>query len=278
MQPPHGETMTPHRLIASTRHERSPQIAPDGERIAFVSNRSGNAEVWVAQSDGSDPIQLTSYPSSFSGSPSWSPDGKRIAFDSLREGSWDIYTVSTQGGVARPVVVRDGNDARPAWSADGKWIYFSSNAGGTSEIWKVPAEGGEPEQVTLEGGYHSSESPDGKFVYYGKRGEPGLWRMPTEGGDETLVIKDFDSADQGFWDLVEGGVCLVDRAGTDSIGSGWVLKCLRLDTQAVTTVVELVRPPGTNAAPFDFSKDGKWFAWTGTDQSDSDLMVVEGFR
>jgi eukaryotic-like serine/threonine-protein kinase len=269
----------PQRLIASTRYERTLQIAPDGKRIAFVSSRSGNGEVWIAQSDGSNPMQLTSSQNSFAGSPSWSPDGRTIAFDSLRDGSWNIYTVSSQGGAPRPIVVRDGNDARPSWSADGSWIYFGSNASGTSEIWKVPAEGGEPEQVTLHGGYHSAESPDGKFVYYGKRDEPGLWRMPVAGGNETLVIKDLALADQGFWDLVEDGVCFL-REEENASGGGWVLKCLHFDTGAVTVVANLLRPPGgaTAANPFDFSPDGTWFAYASTDQSDSDLMIVEGFR
>jgi len=77
------------KLIASTYVEGDPQYSPDGSKIVFNSNRSGNAEVWVCNSDGSSPVQLTSL-EAFSGSPRWFPDGRRIVFDSNKEGHVDI--------------------------------------------------------------------------------------------------------------------------------------------------------------------------------------------
>jgi Tol biopolymer transport system component len=65
-QPP-----APTRLIASTRHDNNPKFSPDGQKITFESNRSGTFEIWLCDSDGGNPIQLTSMGSA--GSPSWSP-------------------------------------------------------------------------------------------------------------------------------------------------------------------------------------------------------------
>ena len=73
-------------FIYSTRDDNSPEFSPDGKRIAFMSNRSGDWEIWVCDSDGSNPVQLTSFRGPNVSTPRWSPDGGRIAFDSDAEG------------------------------------------------------------------------------------------------------------------------------------------------------------------------------------------------
>jgi Tol biopolymer transport system component len=79
-----GKLGQPLKLISSTRIEKDPQYSPDGQRIAFISSRSGTFEVWVAGNDGSDPIRLTSLGATRTEMPRWSPDGRRIVFDSNR--------------------------------------------------------------------------------------------------------------------------------------------------------------------------------------------------
>ena len=68
------------KLISSTRVDGDAQFSPDGKKIAFTSNRSGNDEIWVCDSDGSNAQQLTSLGTGNCGGPRWSPDGERIAF------------------------------------------------------------------------------------------------------------------------------------------------------------------------------------------------------
>jgi Tol biopolymer transport system component len=157
------------KLVASTRQDENPVFSPDGQRIAFSSNRSGTWQVWVCDSDGSNPVQLTSF-SGPSGAQlsSWSPDGKHIAFNSRLGGNWDIYAISSQGGAPRQLTMDTAEDISPNWSRDGRWVYFASNRTGAYQVWKVPAEGGAPVQVTRNGGCVAFESPDGKSVYYTK--------------------------------------------------------------------------------------------------------------
>jgi Tol biopolymer transport system component/DNA-binding winged helix-turn-helix (wHTH) protein len=73
----------PSRLIASTRTDREPQFSRSGERIAFISIRSGNSQIWSCDREGHNEVQLTSFSGHTPGSPSWSPDERWIAFDSL---------------------------------------------------------------------------------------------------------------------------------------------------------------------------------------------------
>ncbi|HYV32242.1 MAG TPA: hypothetical protein VEO53_14205, partial [Candidatus Binatia bacterium] len=69
-------------------------FSPDGKKIAFGSDRTGSEEIWISASDGSNPVQLTSFGAPSTGTPKWSPDGKQIAFDSHKVGHSDIYVVN----------------------------------------------------------------------------------------------------------------------------------------------------------------------------------------
>src|SRR5205085_8947357 len=77
----------PVELIASTRLDRAAAYSPDGKKIAFSSNRSGRDEIWLADSDGKNPFQLTEFVGEATGTPHWSPDSRYIAFDSRVAGS-----------------------------------------------------------------------------------------------------------------------------------------------------------------------------------------------
>ncbi len=71
-------------------------MSPDGKRIAFASNRSGNLDIWVANLDGSGPRRLTSSPAQDT-APVWSPTGQEIAFTSSRSGTPQIYIMDSEG-------------------------------------------------------------------------------------------------------------------------------------------------------------------------------------
>jgi Tol biopolymer transport system component len=84
----------PTELIASEQ-DLDPHISPDGKRVVFASNRTGNWEIWVCDSDGSKPQHVTSHTGpAMAGTPRWSPDGRQIAFDFDPEGHPDIYVVN----------------------------------------------------------------------------------------------------------------------------------------------------------------------------------------
>ena len=176
--------------LSSTRLDATPQFSPDGRRVAFTTIRSGNPEVWVANSDGSNAFQLTS--SRYSGTPRWSPDGKRIVYDTqTADGLWDIQVIDAAGGQPTPLVRHAADDKVPSFSRDGKWVYFSSNRGGSDEIYRVPATGGEPVRVTANGGYVAFESADGRSIYYTKTtaGCSPLFVRSLDGGPERQVIE-----------------------------------------------------------------------------------------
>jgi Tol biopolymer transport system component len=100
-----------------------PDWSPDGARIAFQSNRTGNNEIYLMNPDGSDVRQLTSHPAT-DAAPEWSPDGERIAFQSNRDGNDDIWVMNADGSGLVQLTDNAVRDAKPSWSRDGKRIAF----------------------------------------------------------------------------------------------------------------------------------------------------------
>ena len=136
----------PERLIASSRRDLNASYSPDGRKIAFTSGRGGVSDIWICDSNGTNPVQVTS--SQSGGTPRWSPDSRSIVFDSDRAGDYNLYLVDADGGVPRRLTPHPSTDNIGTWSRDGRWIYFHSDRSGTGQIWKIPAEGGEAVQVT----------------------------------------------------------------------------------------------------------------------------------
>src|SRR5262249_53157010 len=76
----------PAPFYSASRSDQEPQISPDGKHIVFSSLRSGNREIWRADADGSNALQLTTAGEMRVGSPRWSPDGQTIVLDGYRNG------------------------------------------------------------------------------------------------------------------------------------------------------------------------------------------------
>jgi len=113
-----------------------PHFSPDGTRIAFRSGRDGNHEIYVMNSDGSQPTRLTNH-EAVDTMPAFSPDGNRIAFTSRRDGDYEIYILALESNGAPGELVRVTNsprrDTHPKFSPDGNWLVFASERGGMND-------------------------------------------------------------------------------------------------------------------------------------------------
>jgi Tol biopolymer transport system component len=239
-------TGSPVELISSPRLQFDEQFSPDGKRIGFASDRSGSIEIWICDSNGLSPVQLTSFGGPLAGTPHWSPDGRWVAFDSR-----GVFVVSAEGGEPRRVTEGNWDDVAPSWSRDGKWIYFCSNRSGDWELWKVPAGGGQAVQLTQTGGFEAKESKDGKWLYYSKRSEQGIWKMPIRGGTGVLVL---NRKTERLWDLTDEGICFIDLATKPHAA----INFYNFDTQRVTRIGTLDKQPLIVAGALSVSPDGQW--------------------
>ena len=142
--------------------------APNGEAIAFGSDRRGNGDVFKMASDGGHQSALTSNAAGDGGA-SWSPDGERIAFWSDRDGDNDIYVMSRDGGHVEALTSSPMDDILPAWSPDGRMVSFvSGRAGGSHELWVMKADGSERRRLTRTSTdeWWPTWSPDGTRIAY----------------------------------------------------------------------------------------------------------------
>jgi Tol biopolymer transport system component/serine/threonine protein kinase len=264
-----GPKSPPTKVISSTRSQIDQDISPNGQKIAFRSDRSGGFEIWVCDSDGSNPVQLTSLGAPHTGTPRWSPDGQQIAFDSRQEGHSDIYVINAEGGAPRRLTTEPFENNVPGWSRDGRWIYFSSNRTGTPQVWKVPAQGGQTTQVTKQGGLAAFESTDGKFLYFIKAPVGPIWRMPLEGGEENRILD--RKIEWSHWRVLENGICFLDSGAMPEIA------LFDFATRQVKQIGIVERAKGFWGG-LAISPDGQWMLFTRVDQVDSEIMLVENFR
>ena len=178
--------------ISSTRDDEGAQFSPDGQRVVFGSNRSGENEIWLADPDGANAVQLTSMSAEGTSTPRWSPDGRTIAFNSNLEGQQEIYVVPAGGGKPSRLTSHEANDIQPSFSRDGGWIYFASGRSGEFRIWKVPVSGGDAVQVTRNVGVAALEAPDDavRLLYADLRtgGEPVMRVSRSPGGEPVKVL------------------------------------------------------------------------------------------
>jgi Tol biopolymer transport system component len=275
-----GHVTSKAPLIASTFRDSDPDYSPDGRRIAFTSGRNGSFGIWVSGSDGTNPRLLFDGGAYVTGSPRWSPDGRRIAFDTrahdpARLGNPSIWLVDADGGEALRLSEAGAADVAPSWSHDGAWIYFSSTRSGDLQIWRRPPQGGAAVQVTRKGGFEGFETTDGRFLLYSKgRQTPGIWRVPTAGGEE-IPVADRDQV--GYWRcwrVARGGIYFATAAPP----AGPRLEFLDLSSGAIKQIAQLSKPPDATIPGLAVSPDGRSLLLAQYDQSGSNIIMVERLR
>jgi len=263
-------------FISSTGLEEGPQYSPDGRHIVFQSTRTGYHEIWRADADGSNPIQLTHFAKNLTGTPRWSPDSRWITFDSRPEGHSEVFVINAEGGQPRQVTQGNSENGVASWSTDGKWIYFASNRGGTWEVWKITPEGTSATQITRRGGFAALPSLDGKYLYYAKgRDVPGLWRVPAEGGEE---VKLFDGPPVGGWGYFAVTADGIYYPEVPAPGKG-ALYFYSFASQTSSLAWPAGKEQSDNGAPaLGISPDGRTMVVCLLDQPLVYIMLVENFR
>jgi TolB protein len=190
----HAIAFTPTPGGPSSGRQASPAWSPDGRRIAFVSNRRGNFDIFVVNADDGLGLRKLSRSPRNDYDPAWSPDGRMIAFQGRRDPPpeserdacplrrcerQEIYVVDADGSRLRRLTHDWRFDAAPVWSPDGRKILFQHRH--HPDVWVMNADGSGRRNLTrsVKQPFASDEapawSPDGrKILFVSNRGD-GNW-------------------------------------------------------------------------------------------------------
>jgi Tol biopolymer transport system component len=157
------------RFTFGAADETAPLWSPDGSRIVFSDNRSGNYELYEKAADGQGEEKLLLHSDELTIANDWSRDGRYIAFASQsKETGFDILLLPTFGD-RKPVTFLKTpfRELWPVFSPDGRYLAYQSNESGRAEVYvqSFPGPGGKW-QVSTAGGVEPRWRGDGKELYY----------------------------------------------------------------------------------------------------------------
>jgi Tol biopolymer transport system component len=191
------------RLTDNLLDSSAPVWSPNGSRIAFRSERSGNPEVYVMDANGRHVRRVTrrALPDT---KPSWSPDGKRIVFQRFETGGnrfvplhSDIAVVNVNGsGMRRLTHTAAADDLNPVWSPNGRTIVFRSDRDGNWELYAMRADGSGLTRLTNDPAVdlNPSWSPNGRELAFAsdrdERGNFDIYVMNAAGSDVRRLTND----------------------------------------------------------------------------------------
>jgi len=168
MTVPAKEGFTRNLTQSSGAHDRNVEWSPDGKTIAFISDRTGEEELYIQKSDGSEAAKaLTSGGGSYKYNPLWSPDGKKILQSTK---ALDLYYIDVASGKKTEVFQSGAWELRDfTWSPDSRWIaYIRPDNRTHNELWLYSLDQKKHFQVTE--GWYSARSPEfdpeGKYLYF----------------------------------------------------------------------------------------------------------------
>lgn len=260
-------------------------------QIAFASNRSGVAQIYVADLNGTEAIQLTNLPSGAC-QPDWSPDGQKIVFISPCKNkekdyvNTSLFIMNADGSNLTTLDASSGGNFDPAWSPDGKTIAFSSLRTGQMEIFLInPDDSTDVKQITTGAQRIESRmpawSPDGtKLVYVVKRlGVYQIWTMNADGSNPTQIIRSGVSYTDYLpdWSPLGNLILFNQRCATTSCNP--YLMSTAPETNATTEQGLKIQLGVVYIENINYSPDGFYLAYEGvSDAGNFDVfyMTVSG--
>jgi Tol biopolymer transport system component/serine/threonine protein kinase len=276
----------PRNLTAdSTADDTQPAFSPDGEHIAFRSEREKGG-IFIMGATGESPRRLTD----FGYYPAWSPSGHEIAFSTekvqdpnvRRPVDSVIWIVDVANGQLRKLAEgKIGDAAQPQWSPTGaRLAYWGRHKGGQRDIWTIPAQGGDPVQVTDDAAFDWNPvwAPDGKSIYFAsdRGGSMNLWHVPIEEqtGHLTGPFEPFTTPSPFGQQLAfshDGRLAvyvnLVSSTNIYTAGFNPYKEAITAPPVAITQGFKHALTP-------DLSPDGEWFVYSSQGEKQEDIYLI----
>lgn len=208
------ETIDLSYITQSNKNIYLPQISPDNTKMAYVSNESGNHDLWISNIDGSEVLKLADDGVVFSGA-NWSPNGQYIAYIASREGNRDVCIVNVSTA-EKECLVEGHHTSLPTWSPDGLSIYFSQR----SDLQGVAVELKQIEISTKvirtlpnlsHGLLLQQNNIDDKMAYYVNTKDSNIYQVNTSNWESEPLITDLLKSFYKSWQLTQKGIYYVNN-------------------------------------------------------------------
>ncbi|MBI4551028.1 MAG: PD40 domain-containing protein [Candidatus Latescibacteria bacterium] len=203
-----------HRMADDVVRQLTGEEGIAQTRIAFVSDRTGQTELYLADYDGFNVRRLTNDRSILL-FPRWSPDGSRIAYTSYRDGNRALYVANVQTGETKKVSTGGHPVISPAWSPDGRRLTFGLTIEGSTQLYLCNADGSELRPLTSMFGDQlaPSWSPQGNQLAFtsSRTGLPQVYVMDADGLNERRLTFDGNYNDSSAWSPKGDRIAFVSR-------------------------------------------------------------------
>lgn len=263
-------------LTRGDTSDRQPIVSPDGEWVAFTSNRSGNLDLWAVSTKTGTIRRLTDHEGD-DWDPAFLEGGRKILWSSNRGGHFEVWMAQADGSQPRQVS-QDGGDAEnPTATPDGEWIVYQSGNPKKRGLWKIRADGSQASQLVHGATAWPEISPDGKYALY-------TAQMPSGGAVRVVRIADGHTVPfeikvrvgtgRARWMPGGGAIAYVDH---DDRGLTGVFAQDFVPGQDTSSSRRILVPPDPDleAESFAFTPDGARCIVAMLEAS-SNLMLAEG--
>ncbi len=237
-------------------------------KIAFVSDRTGNSELWMMDWDGSNQTQLTKH-GALALAPSWSPDGRQLVFTSYLRSTPALYLLTPSEGYLKELWGEGGVNSSAAFSPDGSRIAFASSVDGNVDIWVIPAKGGKAQRITTARAIDTQPSwaPNGRQIVFtsARSGSPQIYLMDADGTNVRRLSFGGDFHDEASFSA-DGSrvICTTRIHGRFQLATIEVLSGKR----------RVISGPGSNENP-TFSPDASMIAFESNRSGSTQIYVTD---
>jgi len=264
-----GELDTSPRVLSqSSRGDSLPSYAPDGERLAFVSQRLGEAGVFVRDQSGIRNIAV--HGEAELDKPIWSPDGRWLAYV-VGGGSGRLFLADVASARARDVTPDGFSASRPVFSADARSLIFGARADANrrADLWRLQVDSGDMQRLTDDGGMYPQRLADDSLVFVDSNAAERWRRLPAGGVAADLGLDGVGFWNRDAWQVTESGIVALISAEPFGLyrhdwgGDGWRL-------------VEPLDYKHLGDYQFSLSPDGQRLALTLVREWSGDVYRIEG--